>query len=98
MDKENMGEEKIKPNFVISVGLENYVLPQRIIAVVSVKSAPVKRMIKGAEEKNMLIDATCGKPTRSAVITDSNHIILSSLAPKKIAMRIEGGHHNRAYE
>lgn len=98
MTEENMVEEKVKPNSIISVGLENYVLPQRVIAVVSVKSAPVKRMIKGAEEKNMLVDATCGKPTRSAVIMDSNHIVLSSLAPKKIALRIEGGHHNRAYE
>lgn len=93
-------EEKILGNRIISLGLENFALLSRIIAVVNPNSAPVKRMIKRAEEANKLVDATCGKPTRSAVITDAGFVILSSLMPRKIAARLEkqGGHHNRAYE
>ena len=74
----------------LSVGYENIVSAARVVAVVNPDSAPVKRMVKEAKDKNQAIDATCGKPTRSIIVTDSGHIILSSLCPKKIGLRMEG--------
>lgn len=74
----------------LSVGYENIVATRRVVAVVNPNSAPVKRMVKEAKEKNQAIDATCGKPTRSIIVTDSGHVVLSSLCPKKIGLRMEG--------
>ena len=73
----------------LSVGYENIVSAARVVAVVNPNSAPVKRMVKEAKEKNQAIDATCGKPTRSVIVTDSGHVVLSSLCPKKIGLRME---------
>ena len=73
----------------LSVGYENIVSVSRVVAVVNPKSAPVKRMVKEARDKNKAIDATCGKPMRSVIVTDSGHVVLSSLCPKKIGQRME---------
>ncbi len=80
----------------LSVGYENIVATRRVVAVVNPNSAPVKRMVKEAKEKNQAIDATCGKPTRSIIVTDSGHIVLSSLCPKKIGLRMEGNGRSNA--
>jgi regulator of extracellular matrix RemA (YlzA/DUF370 family) len=74
----------------LSVGYENIISAVRVVAVVNPNSAPVKRMVKEAKEKNQAIDATCGKPTRSVIVMDSGYIVLSSLSPKKIGLRMEG--------
>ena len=74
----------------LSVGHENVIAAKRIVAVVNPNSAPIKRMVKEAKEKNQAIDATCGKPTRSVIVTDSGHVVLSSLCPKKIGLRMDG--------
>ena len=73
----------------INVGFENRVIAERVIAIVNTNSAPIKRMIKIAKEGNLLVDATSGKPTRSAIVMDSRHVILSSISPRKISGRME---------
>lgn len=74
---------------LVNIGFENRVISKRVIAIVNPNSAPIKRMIKESKENNLLIDATSGKPTRSVIITDSKHIILSSISPRKLSSRID---------
>ena len=73
---------------LINVGFGNIVSSDRIIAIVSPDSAPIKRMITEAREKGTLIDATYGRRTRGVLITDSEHIILSALQTETIAGRL----------
>ena len=73
---------------LINVGFGNIVSSDRIIAIVSHESAPIKRMIAEAREKGSLIDATYGRRTRSVIITDSEHIILSALQTDTVAGRL----------
>ena len=75
-------------NKLINIGFGNIVFADRLIALVSSDSAPIKRVVQDARDKNRLIDATQGRRTRSVIITDSDHIILSSLLPETISSRI----------
>ncbi|MCL2352020.1 MAG: DUF370 domain-containing protein [Firmicutes bacterium] len=63
-------------------------MSNRIIAMVSSESAPIKRNIQDARERGMLIDATYGRRTRTVIIMDSGHVILSSVHPETVAGRI----------
>lgn len=72
----------------INIGFGNIVISSRIVSVISPESAPVKRIIKDAEERNKLINATFGRRTRAVIITDSDHIILSAVQPETISARI----------
>ena len=72
---------------LINVGFGNIVSGARVIAIVSPDSAPIKRIIQEAKERGMLIDATCGRRTRSVIVTDSDHIILSAIQTETIAGR-----------
>ena len=74
---------------LVNIGFGNIVSANRIIAIVSPESAPIKRMIQESREKHMLIDATYGRRTRAVVITDSQHIILSAVQPETVAHRLE---------
>jgi len=74
---------------MISIGFKNYIARDRIISIISPDSRPSKNLINRAREKGTLIDATMGKKTKSVIISDSNHIILSSNAPDTIVHRIE---------
>ena len=65
------------------------VLGERIIAIVSPESAPIKRIVQEARERGMLVDATYGRRTRSVIITDSDHIILSALQAETLGNRAE---------
>ena len=78
-----------EPQSSVSIGFENMVVARRVIAIVNPNSAPIKRMIREARESKMLIDSTCGKPTRSVIVTDSGYLVLSSITPKKLGMRME---------
>ena len=60
----------------------------RLIAIVSPESAPIKRIIQDARDKGVLIDATYGRRTRAVLITDSDHVILSAIQPETVANRI----------
>ena len=73
---------------LISVGFGNSVSAERIIAIVSPDSSPIRRIIQEAKEKGMLIDASCGRRTRAVIIADSDHIILSALQPETISNRL----------
>jgi len=72
---------------LINIGFGNIVSANRIIAIVSPESAPIKRIITEAKEKGQLIDATYGRRTRGVIITDSNHVILSAIQPETVAHR-----------
>ena len=74
---------------LINIGYGNVVLADKIVAVVSPDSAPIKRIIQEAREKGNLIDASYGGRTRSVIVTDSDHIILSSIEPKTVANRLD---------
>lgn len=74
---------------LINIGFNNIVVNQRIITVVNPASSPVKRLIEVAKKRGSLIDATCGRRTRSVIITDSNHVILSALQPETIGERFQ---------
>ncbi len=69
---------------VINIGYSCYVLRSRIIAVVEPSSSPIKRLIQDSRDKGSLIDATYGKKTKSVIVTDSDHVILSARSPEYI--------------
>ncbi|MBQ6425078.1 MAG: DUF370 domain-containing protein [Acidaminococcaceae bacterium] len=72
---------------LINIGFGNMVSANRIIAVISPESAPVKRVISEARDKGLLIDATYGRKTRAVIITDSSHVVLSAIQPETVANR-----------
>ena len=74
----------------ISIGYGNSIALERIVALVSPESAPIKRLIQDAKEMGRVVDVSCGRKTRSVLITDSEHVILSALTTDKIARRLEG--------
>ncbi|MBQ7939707.1 MAG: DUF370 domain-containing protein [Clostridia bacterium] len=73
----------------INIGFSNLVSAERIITVAAPDSAPIKRLIQDSREDGRSIDCTCGKKTKSVIITDSDHVILSALPPETIAARID---------
>ena len=75
---------------LINIGFGNMVSAGRVVAVVSPDSAPVKRLVKEARERGMLIDATYGRKTASVFIMDSDHVVLSALQPETVAARFAG--------
>ena len=74
---------------LVNIGFGNIVSANRIIAIVSPESAPIKRMVQEAKDKGAAIDATYGRRTRAVVITDSDHLILSALQPETVASRLD---------
>ncbi|MBR6729118.1 MAG: DUF370 domain-containing protein [Clostridia bacterium] len=73
---------------LINIGFGNTVSSDRLVAVVSPESAPIKRIIQEARDRCMLIDATYGRRTRAVIIMDSDHIILSAVQPSTVANRL----------
>ncbi len=74
---------------LVNIGFGNIVSANRVIAIVSPESAPIKRIVQEARESGRLIDATCGRRTRAVVITDSDHVILSAIQPETVANRLD---------
>ena len=74
---------------LVNIGFGNMINSARVIAIVSPESAPIKRMILDSKEKGMLIDATYGRKTKSVLIMDSEHVVLSAVSPDVIAQRRE---------
>lgn len=74
---------------LINIGFGNMIAADRIIAIVSPDSAPVKRMIQEARDRKRVIDATQGRRTRAVIQTDSDHVVLSAIQPETIAGRVE---------
>lgn len=73
---------------LINIGFGNLVNSNRIVAVVSPDSAPIKRMIQECKEKGTLIDATHGRRTRAVIITDSDHVVLTYLQCETVSNRL----------
>lgn len=74
---------------LINIGFGNIVSTDRIIAIVSPESAPIKRLVQDAKDSGNAVDATCGRKTRAVLIMDSGHIILSAVQPETVAGRLD---------
>ena len=72
---------------LINIGFGNLVAANRLLAVVSPDSAPIKRVIQEARERQMLIDASFGRKTASVLLMDTDHVILSAMTPETIGQR-----------
>ena len=72
---------------LINIGFGNYISFDRVISILSIESSPIKRLMRLAKEKNILIDATCGRKTESVLIMDTGHVVLSALSSENIANR-----------
>lgn len=83
-----MGQHETK---LLNIGFNNGVVASRIIAIVNPTSSPMKRLREEARERGQLIDATQGRKTRSIIITDSSHIILSAIQAETISNRLLDG-------
>ncbi|UMZ72971.1 DUF370 domain-containing protein [Natranaerofaba carboxydovora] len=83
MDEPN--SEDIK---TINVGFGNVVIANRIVAVMAPDSSPVKRRVSESRDKGLLIDATFGRRSRSVIITDSEHVVLSAVQPETVKERM----------
>ena len=75
---------------LINIGFGNMVSANRLVAIVSPESAPIKRMVQEARDRGTLIDATYGRRTRAVLIMDSDHIVLSALQTETVAGRLAG--------
>ncbi|NLJ16726.1 MAG: DUF370 domain-containing protein [Clostridiales bacterium] len=73
---------------LVNIGFGNTINADRLISIVSPEAAPIKRIIQLAKDKNLAIDATCGRKTKSVIILDSSHVVLSALMPDVIAKRL----------
>ena len=75
---------------LINVGFSNYVSDSRVVAVALPEAEPIKRLVRDAKEDGRVIDASGGKRTKSVIVTDSDHVILSALSPDVISKRLAG--------
>lgn len=73
---------------LINIGFGNMVSANRLVAIVSPESAPIKRIIQDAKERGTLINATYGRRTRAVIVTDSDHVVLSAVQPETVANRL----------
>lgn len=83
---------------LINIGFGNMVSANRVVSVVSPDSAPIKRLIREAEDKGILVNATYGRRTRSVLVMDSGHVILSALVAEKLAVRLDGEYDADEYD
>ena len=75
----------------INVGFGNRVCDERIVALMTPESSPVKRMITDARENGRILDVSCGRKTRTVIVTDTEHIILSAVKIETISARLNNG-------
>ena len=73
---------------LLNIGFGNMVSADRLVAIVSPDSAPIKRMVQEARDRGTLIDASFGRKTRAVLIMDSDHVVLSALSTEKLAPRL----------
>lgn len=74
----------------VNIGFGGMVAEERILAIISPDSSPIKRVIQDVREKGQLIDASFGRKTQAVLVMDSGHVILSALTPDEIAERVSG--------
>ena len=75
---------------LLNIGYGNMISAERIIAIVSPDAAPVKRLVQGAKDRGMLIDASCGRKTKAVIVCENDRVVLSSLVPDTIGRRLVG--------
>lgn len=75
---------------IVNIGYGNYVNAQRCVAMVGAESAPIKRIVQDARDAGKLVDASCGRKTKTVLIADSGHIVLSALSTGQLTARLEG--------
>ena len=75
---------------LVNIGFGNMISAERMIAIVSPESAPVKRTVQEARDRGMVVDGTYGRRTRAVLIMDSDHVVLSALQPETVAARFAG--------
>ena len=75
---------------LVNIGFGSLISAQRLVAVISPDSAPIKRMVQEARDRGVLIDATFGRRTQSVLVMDNDHLVLSALPPESIASRTAG--------
>lgn len=75
---------------LVNIGFGNMVAAERVIAVVSPDSAPIKRIVREAADEGMCVDATYGRKTRAVIVMDSDHVVLSALQPDTVSGRLGG--------
>ena len=73
----------------MNIGFDNMVSVEKIIAIVSPESAPVKRLVQEAKEAGRVVDVTHGRKTRAVVFTDSQYILLSAIQPETLTGRLD---------
>ena len=73
---------------LINIGFGNMISSERLLTIVGPDSAPIKRLVQEARDRSMLIDASYGRKTRSVILMDTDHVILSSIPPETIAKRL----------
>ena len=74
----------------INIGFGNMVAANRVVAISSPDSSPIKRLVQDAKEEGRVVDLSCGQKTKSVIITDSEHVILSALPTERISDRLNG--------
>ena len=74
---------------LVNIGFGNIVLAEKLVAIVSPDSAPIKRLVQEAKDNKTAIDATCGRKTRAVIVMDSGHIVLSALQPETLSGRLD---------
>ena len=75
----------------INIGFGNMIASDRIVMLASSDSAPIKRLVQDAKDQGRVIDVSCGRRTKTVIITDSEHVILSAIQSDRIANRLDGG-------
>ncbi len=75
---------------LLNVGYGNVIVASRVIAIVGPNAAPIKRLREEARDRGKLVDATQGRKTRSIIVTDSDHVVLSAVQPETVSLRLAG--------
>lgn len=75
---------------LLNIGYGNFLVANRVVAIVTPTSAPMKRLKEEAKDKSRLLDATQGRRTRSIIVTDSGYVVLSAVQPETVAQRFIG--------
>ncbi len=75
---------------LLNIGYGNVVAAQRVVAVIGPAAAPIRRLREIARERGKLVDATQGRKTRSVIVTDSDHVVLSAVQVETISLRLAG--------
>ena len=75
---------------LINIGFGSMVAAGRVLAVLDPDSAPIKRVMQEAKDRGMLIDASYGRKTKSVILMDTDHVILSAMTPETLSARVAG--------